>query len=213
MSYRHQHLPLPHRWVIPLVDYIEDHLWSNTQEGGDVWNGRWTPLLLSTHLAEDGRTPVQPPEFKGAIKWLQRLTLLLQDAQRALYGVRHIELLSERRAATAATVIAHRRQRSQTRTRTLYQAWKLKYTRPFAPRRKHTPVQLEPGTPPAPLSARLEILTIRWIQHSRRISRVANKIMFKPSPVRHHSKPTKREEHRTTRLKLRRLQHRLQINR
>jgi hypothetical protein len=63
---------------------------------------------------------------KEALKWLQRLTLLLQNAQRALYGVRHTELLSERRAATAATVISHRRQCIQSRTRTLYQAWKLK---------------------------------------------------------------------------------------
>ncbi len=122
MNYRHQHLPPSHRWVIPLLDYMEDHLWTNNEEGGDVWNGRWTPLLLSTLLAGDSSLPITQQDFKGALKWLQRLTTLLQNAQRALYGVRHIELLSERRATTAATVIAHRRQRPPSRTRTPYQA-------------------------------------------------------------------------------------------
>jgi hypothetical protein len=112
LCYRHQHLPDRHRWVITLLDYIEDHLRSNSEEGGDIWNGRWTPLLLFTLLAEDGLAPVLQPDFKGALKWIQRLTILLQDAQRALYGAHHTELLSERRATTAATVIAHRRQRS-----------------------------------------------------------------------------------------------------
>ncbi len=42
MNYRHQHILPQQRWVIPLLDYMEDRLWSNTAEGGDVWNGRWT---------------------------------------------------------------------------------------------------------------------------------------------------------------------------
>jgi hypothetical protein len=108
---------------------------------------------LSTLLAGDSHVPTTQPDFKGALKWLQRLTLLLQNAQRALYGVRHIELLSERRAATAATVIVHRCQRPQSRTRTLYQAWKLQYTRPFAPRRKHVSAQPVLGASPVTYQA------------------------------------------------------------
>ncbi len=42
MSPRHQHLPPNQRWVLPLIDYMEDHLWTDSVTGGDLWNGRWT---------------------------------------------------------------------------------------------------------------------------------------------------------------------------
>jgi hypothetical protein len=48
LGYRHQHLPASERWVIPLLDYKEQHLWSDTEAGGDIWNGRWTRELLSS---------------------------------------------------------------------------------------------------------------------------------------------------------------------
>ena len=155
--------------------------------------------------------PITQQDFKGALKWLQRLTTLLQNAQRALYGVRHVELLSERRAATAATVIAHRRQRPQTRNRTLYQAWKLQYTRPSAPRRRHVSAPPSPGAPPVTLHKRLDALTNKWVQHSRCISHTTNAKCIQPTRQRH--KHTRRDEHRTTKLKLRKLQHILRISR
>lgn len=42
MSYRHRHLPRNHRWIAPLIDYMEEHLWTNTVRASDIWNGRWT---------------------------------------------------------------------------------------------------------------------------------------------------------------------------
>ncbi len=36
LCYRHQHLPAQDRWVIPLLDYMEHHLWTDTEAGGDV---------------------------------------------------------------------------------------------------------------------------------------------------------------------------------
>jgi hypothetical protein len=214
MNYRHQHILPLHRWVIPLLDYMEDHLWSNTAEGGDVWNGRWTPHILSTLLKEDSHLLINQPDFKGALQWLQGLTLLLQNAQRALYGVRHTELLSKQREMVAATVVSQRRQRTQSRTRTLYQAWKLRYTRPTAPRRRHVPAP-PPVTksPPDPLATRLDALTTKWIQHSRCISRASNTKLACPQPIRQRYKHPKRDEHRTTKLKLRKLQQILRISR
>jgi hypothetical protein len=132
---------------------------------------------------------------------------------RALYGVRYTEFLSERRAMTAATVIAHRRQRTQTRTRTLYQAWKLTYTRPSAPRRRIIAVPPVAEAPQVPLAQRLHSLTTKWVQHSGSISRAANAILLKPRPDRQRYKPTKRDEHRTTKLKLRKFQHIIRTSR
>ncbi len=151
------------------------------------------------------------PSHNRTSKWLQRLTTLLQNAQRALYGVRHIELLSERRATTAATVIAHRRQRPPSRTRTLYQAWKLQYTRPSASRRKHVPAPPMLGTAPVALTKRLNALTTKWVQHSRSISHTINAICIQPTRQRY--KHPRRDEHRTTKLKLCKLQHILRISR
>ncbi len=94
------------------------------------------------------------------MKWLQRLTLLLENAQRALYGVWHIELLSARREEKAANFIAHRRPLPTNCTRTLYDAWKLRYTRPNAPQRRTSPARSSgPGVTPATLTQRLNDLT------------------------------------------------------
>jgi hypothetical protein len=38
--YRHQHIPTQEKWIVPLIDHMEEHMWSATIEGGDVWNGR-----------------------------------------------------------------------------------------------------------------------------------------------------------------------------
>lgn len=45
------------RWVIPLIDYMEEQMWTNSEAGGDIRNGRWTPNLLS-FLLEDAATPL-----------------------------------------------------------------------------------------------------------------------------------------------------------
>ena len=33
-KYRHHHLPQQHRWIIQIVDYIEENLWADSIEGG-----------------------------------------------------------------------------------------------------------------------------------------------------------------------------------
>jgi hypothetical protein len=80
LGYRHQHLPTSARWVIPLLDYMEDHLWSDTEAGGDIWNVRWARDLLSSLLGPAASRKEEPRAFKHALHWLQKLTGLLHIA-------------------------------------------------------------------------------------------------------------------------------------
>jgi hypothetical protein len=58
--YRHEHLSPPTRWLIQLLDYIEDNLWSDSEGGGDIWNGRWTPCLLDSILTVPADYQITP---------------------------------------------------------------------------------------------------------------------------------------------------------
>jgi hypothetical protein len=44
MLKRHHHLPLKHKWVVPLLNYIEDHLRIKHGDWRDIWNGQWIPF-------------------------------------------------------------------------------------------------------------------------------------------------------------------------
>ncbi len=136
LGYRYQHLPSNSRWVIPLLDYMEEHLWSDTEAGGDIWNGRWTRDLLSSLLGDAALRKEEPRAFKQTLQWLQKLTGVLQTAQRSLYRVRHLERQSQevklRRVATVASWKTRKTHVSQT----LFAAWNLPYQRSLLPRRK-----------------------------------------------------------------------------
>ena len=71
---------------------MEDHLWSDTEQGGDIWNGRWKNDTIEHLLPNMPDQKVPLSEYKLAVKWIQRLTFILQRAQRALYSARHVEL-------------------------------------------------------------------------------------------------------------------------
>ena len=45
-TYRHHNLPEGQRWIVPVIEYMEDQLWTNTEQGGDVWNGRWSASVI-----------------------------------------------------------------------------------------------------------------------------------------------------------------------
>jgi hypothetical protein len=92
-----------------LIDCMQDSLWSNTQAGGDVcmyvWNERRT-----SHL------PVTARDLQVASAWLQRLTSIFQAAQRPIFAVRRIELLSQDAQTRHATVVSQPRQRNPYRS-------------------------------------------------------------------------------------------------
>jgi hypothetical protein len=123
-------------------------------------------------------------DFKPAVKWIQRITFLLQKAQ--LYSARRVELLSKESRARRERFLTLRRCWKRKRTQTLYEAWKLPYFRPIVPRRCFT------SPTPAPASTQPSAQQI-WIQYSRSVARVDT-----PAPrARKTSRPQK--------LKLRRL--------
>ncbi len=82
------------RGVIPLLYYMEEHIWTDSETGGDVWNGRWTPHTLCSQLGDTSLLPIERRDFQKTLTWLQKLTGILQNVQRAIYGVWHTESLS-----------------------------------------------------------------------------------------------------------------------
>jgi hypothetical protein len=91
---------------------MEDHMWTDTELGGDIWNGRWSPDLITSLLGEAARDTVDQRLFKRALQRLQKITQLLQTAQRAIYRVRYVELSSKEAKTRRDTVIALRRKRT-----------------------------------------------------------------------------------------------------
>lgn len=82
--YRHQHLPRRHRWVVPILEYMKEHLWSNTAVGSNIWNERWTPNTFEGLQLEYKDIVVPHQDHKAALTWMQRLTKILQQAQRTI---------------------------------------------------------------------------------------------------------------------------------
>ena len=167
-----------------------------------MWNGRWTRQLLQDLLPDSPVTFVPPRDYKVTLTWLQRITATLQQTQRALYRTRRLEILSKDRKARNVQVISLRRKRRSQRTQTLYAAWRLPYIKPSNPRRiplaRPPPIQT-PSAPPTTLPLR------QWVQYSTVLSRRANPAI--PHSHGPHKPPKfpKRETHRTTKLKLRKL--------
>jgi hypothetical protein len=127
---------------------MEQHLWTDTEAGGDIWNGRWTRELLSSLLGDAASRKEEPQEFKKAMHWLQKLTGLLQTAQRSLYRVRHLERQSKEAKLRRAASVSWKKRKTHA-AQTLFAAWNLPYQKPLLPRCTLGPVALPPG-PTAP---------------------------------------------------------------
>lgn len=108
----------------------------DSEAGGDLWNGRWTSDLLSFLLEDEASQHVDQRAFKKALQRLQKQTMLLHTAQRAMYWVHYIELSSKEAKLRRDTAIALRRKRKGTSSWTLFAASKIPYCRPALPRRK-----------------------------------------------------------------------------
>jgi hypothetical protein len=95
MSYRHSSIPPVQRWIAPLMDHMEDRKWDDSEEGSDIWNGRRTRSKLDELIPNASTHITTQQAYKTALSWVQRLTAVLQWAQRTLYRIRHIELRSK----------------------------------------------------------------------------------------------------------------------
>ena len=206
LGYRHQHLPSNSRWVIPLLDYMEEYLWSDTEAGGDIWNGRWTRDLLSSLLGDAALRKEEPRAFKQALQWLQKLTGVLQTAQRSLYRVRHLERQSQEAKLRRVATVASWKKRKTHVSQTLFAAWNLPYQRPLLPRRKQGTATLPPVLPPPTTQGKLAH-SPRWLQFSDAKSSTSSLSILKHRPI----KPRARNEHRTSKWKLRKLRNILLI--
>jgi hypothetical protein len=135
--YRHQHFPPGQRWIVPVMDYVEDHLWADTTLGGDIWNGRWLTSTFEDLLPTPPDFHIPKTDVKKALTWLRRLTSLLQCAQQGLFRARHIELMSKEAKARRDRIATLRKCRHSKKNRTLYEAWRLPYYKPLNPRRRY----------------------------------------------------------------------------
>ena len=207
--YRHHHLHPSARWIIPVIDYMEDHMWTDTEKGGDIWNGRWTPDVLTSLLGEVTREPVDQRLFKRALQRIETLTRLLQRAQRAIYGVRYVEMTSREATARRDEATALRRRRTALPPRTLFAAWNIPYCRPDAPKRKLRAYPPPPAAPPA-LPQSLLLPLGAWKQHAKPRSSQTS-LLHAHTQRRSRKKTSKREEHRTSKFKLKKLRNILRL--
>jgi hypothetical protein len=119
-------------------------MWTDTEVGGDIWNGRWSLDLLTSLLDEAAQDTVDQCLFKRSLQRLQKITQLLQTAQRAIYRVRYVELSSKEAKMRRDTVINLRRKRTERPTRPLFASWNISYSRLDIPKRKLRPLPLPP---------------------------------------------------------------------
>ena len=125
-------LPPTHQWIRPILAFVEMHLWDDTELAGDIWNGRWPEHLLSTILGDSCSTIIHPKDFSRSLRWVIKLTTLLQKSQREQFATRH-HLLQTLSSPTPTQFISPRWKRAKgIRSLTLLEAWKLPYSRPAA---------------------------------------------------------------------------------
>ena len=206
--YRHQHLTASDRWLIPLLEHMEDTIWTDTAAGGDIWNGRWTPQLLTSLLGDASQLLMERRDCQRALSWLQRLTGLLQKAQRAIYGVRHAELTSLEAKIRRATVISMHQKRKIHTARTL-----------FAVGTSHmSNLHLrDDGHSPLPSLLLLQLQRACFSPHcptmvgGSNIPRQELQLPRWSARKTHMRKHRQREEHRSSKLKLRKLRNILML--
>jgi hypothetical protein len=130
-------------------------MWTDTEAGGDIWNGRWSPDLLSTLLGTAAQDIVDQRLFKRALQRIQAITHLLQQAQRAIYRVRYIELSSKEVKQRRDSIISLRRKRATIPSRTLFAVWNIPYCRPALPKRRWQHHAFPADNPPPPQQTEL----------------------------------------------------------
>jgi hypothetical protein len=180
-------------------------MWTDTEMGGDIWNGRWTSDLLTSLLDETARESVDQRLFKRALQRLEKLTHLLQNAQRAIYRVRYVEMSSKEAKVRRDATTALRRRRTAAPPRTLFATWNIPYRRPDDPKRRLRTPPHPPADTPNPQQTLLVPLGA-WKQYAKPWSS-STSLFHTQTQRRLKKKASERDEHRTTKFKLRKLRH------
>ena len=205
LSLRHQALPQNRQWVLSLITHMEDHIWTDSVLGGDLWNGRWTRDGIQDLLPESVNAKISPHDYIKGLAWMRKLTGILQKGQQRLYGIRRVELLSKEAKEKYEAAISLRKKRRNQRNQTLFDIWKIQYTRPIKQKRWRL-TTLPPPSAVRPQHAKLT----KWIQYSRSTKSLCNP-KFCPCPItpvrnRLLKVPKEKEKARTRKLRLRKLQ-------
>ena len=215
LCYRHQHIPKSELWIAPFINHMESNIWLDTQASGDLWNGRWTEELIQSLLQNNATHQIAQRTLTKTLKWLRTLTSLLQRTQKAIYNTRRMELLALEAKNRRTAVIALRQRRSTRRAQTLYAAWRIPYTAPDFLRKRRT--SLMPAPLPLPrlnLSDQLHRAHGKWLQYSKARVKAADQNKPSPSPLhRRIAKTSKREDHRTRKLKLCKIRNKILLSR
>ena len=187
-------------------------MWEDTERAGDIWNGRWTRQTLEEILIEHSDSQIPPAEYVSALAWLKQLTLLLQNAQTALYSVRRqILRQSSINPPNHITLRRPRNKRRGPRTQTLFAAWHIQYSRGAHPPKR--PPRYTYQSDLAPRIAPLRQTVLGYCAtHARprtqdSLRRTSSTRKRAPKRFQRRStKTTEREDHRTTQVKLSRPQ-------
>jgi hypothetical protein len=177
--------------------------------GGDIWNGRWSPELLSTLLGAAAHTIVDQRLFKRALHRIQVITQLLQQAQRALYRVRYIELSSKAATQRRDSIISLRRKRAATTSRTLFAAWNISYRRPEHPKRRWQH-HASPADHPPPPHQTVLAHSGAWRQYTKPWSSSAT-LAYSKAHTRRKPERNQRRHRATKNFKLQKLRHLLRL--
>jgi hypothetical protein len=192
--YRHQHFPPGQRWIAPVMDYVEDHIWANSTLDGDIWNGRWLPSTFEDLIPTPPDFHLPTTDVQMALTWLRRLTGLLQRAQQEIFRARHIELMSKEAKALRERITKLRKRHHSRKNRTLYKAWRLPYFKPPNPRRRF-------ALPPPALEQPPLAVHQLWTQYSSAISRERDHDTRFPTtgghPFHHSNKQARPETNKT----------------
>lgn len=105
---------------------------------GDIWNCRWSKKVFSSILGDSCSTVVHPKDFSRSLRWLTKLTTLLQKLQREQFATRH-HLSTILSLPMHAQFVSPRLKRGKgIRAQTLLEAWKIRYSRPVVIIPKHS---------------------------------------------------------------------------
>jgi hypothetical protein len=182
---------------------MEDHIWTESVTGGDLWNGRWTRDCIQDLLPESVTALISPQDYIKGLVWIRKLTGILQKGQQRMYGIRRVELLSKEAKEKYEAAISLRKKRRNRRTQTLFEVWNIQYTRPSKQKRWHpTPL------PPPPTTRPQHVKLTKWIQYTRNTNSLCNP-QFRPrptTPVRNRKLNVQKEKARTRKQRLRKLQ-------
>jgi hypothetical protein len=74
---QNQSLPQSQRWVRLLVDFVEDHMWEDSELAGDIWNERWRRHDIETILGRHALEIIPQEDLYQGLEWLTELTVRL----------------------------------------------------------------------------------------------------------------------------------------